>query len=57
MPVCSCTRSASDTKVGDTEPKSKIRSGFALQHHLDIGGIAAPGEPAEFGQVARRRAG
>ena len=29
MPVCCCTRSASDTKVGDTEPKSKIRSGFA----------------------------
>ena len=52
MPVCCCTRSASDTKVGDTDPKSKIEIGLRLQHHLDIGGIAAPGQAAVLGQVA-----
>ena len=29
MPVCSCTRLASDTKVSATEPKSTTRSGLA----------------------------
>jgi hypothetical protein len=29
--------------------------GLRLQHHLDIGSVAAPGQPAELGQVAHRR--
>ena len=33
------------------EPTSTIRSVFALQHDLHVRGVAAPGEPAELGQL------
>ena len=48
MPVCSCTRSASETKVALVEPTSRMRSGLSASTRFQVGGIAAPGDAADL---------